>query len=274
MTSPTETYIDHCLKEGRIVRWPEKTMPIRVHIAPFRWYEKSKQQESHAYNGMVLQAMEQWSRISGGKVTFRVVNTLNESQIDVNWRRVDRTSLGHCEYLVNKNHQIYSAEIKIGISDGIIHAKYNDIDEVNHTIVHEFGHALGILGHSTHNHDIMYVPHQFGVVSVSPRDEATLRWLYRLPVGFSWEAYAHRHQLPKGTTVHDVLNHIDGKPLTTAKTISKTTPKIVVKENPKVLEHHHAILTQMGKFHLSTQNIMRPSSQKERVDQTPQPEPE
>lgn len=251
------TYIDQCLREEHIARWPDKAMPIKVYVAPFRWYEKSKQMESNAYQGMVLQALEKWAAVSNGKIAFRLVSTLNDSQMDISWRRVDRKSLGHCEYLVNKNYQIYSAEIKIGISDGLLHAKYNDMDEVNHTILHEIGHALGILGHSPYGQDIMYVPHKFGVTDLSETDKATLQQIYNLPVGFNWQKYAARHQLPTGSTIYTVLDHLKGKSVKNKKSSKKnsTNSDYKFKGNPKVLDHHHSILTQMGKFHLATQNI-------------------
>jgi hypothetical protein len=100
------TYLDACLKDGITVRWPDSAMPIRVYVAPFRWYEKSKQQESYAYNQMVYDAFSTWSRLSGELVRFQFVAGLDDSQIDLNWRRVDRKSLGHCEYLVNRQYQL------------------------------------------------------------------------------------------------------------------------------------------------------------------------
>ncbi len=43
---------------------------------------------------------------------------------------------------------------------------------------HDFGHALGIEGHSTNNQDLMSMYYGRGVIS--PNDAATLRYLYRL----------------------------------------------------------------------------------------------
>ncbi|MBK9769440.1 MAG: matrixin family metalloprotease [Candidatus Obscuribacter sp.] len=43
---------------------------------------------------------------------------------------------------------------------------------------HEFGHALGIEGHSTNPQDLMSMYYGRGVIS--PNDAATLRYLYCL----------------------------------------------------------------------------------------------
>ncbi len=250
----TRTYLDKCMKDGLLVRWPAKAMPIKVYVAPFRWYEKSKQMESTAYHRMVLEAMDKWSQISGGTVRFHLVGNLNDSQIDINWRRVDRTSLGHCEYIINKQSMIYSAEIRIGISDGLIHAKYNDFDEVRHTVLHEFGHALGLIGHSDHSADIMYVPHQYGVTSISERDMETLRWLYKLPAGFDYIEAGRHYKLPEPFTIHDVIDRMAG-----VTTKPKNRPDVPAppprKENPAALMEQHDILSEMNKFNLATQNI-------------------
>ncbi|HEY9688213.1 MAG TPA: matrixin family metalloprotease [Coleofasciculaceae cyanobacterium] len=249
------TYLDACLKEGLTVRWPESAMPIRVYVAPFRWYEKSKQQESFAYNQMVYDAFNIWNRISEDLVRFQFVAGLDGSQIDVSWRRVDRKSLGHCEYMVNQQSLLYSAEIKIGISDGLVHAQYNDMDEVKHTVLHEIGHALGLIGHSDGPGDIMYVPHQYGVVDVSPRDVETLQTLYKLPPAFDYTAMGNKFQLKHPFTFHHVLDHIEGRSSQedSGSVIDFIPPP--PPEAPEVLQTQHDILSYMGRFHLATQNI-------------------
>jgi hypothetical protein len=203
----------------------------------------------------VYDAFDTWNRISGDLVRFQYVAKLDDSQIDINWRRVDRKSLGHCEYMVNDQSLIYSAEIKIGISDGLLHAAYNSMDEVKHTILHEIGHAIGLLGHSDHPDDIMYVPHQYGVTSLSVRDVETLRTLYTLPTAFDYLAMGRKFELKEPFGLHDVLDHIEGRirhedSAQAIDFIPKPPP-----ENPEVLEQQREILSHMGKFHLATQNI-------------------
>jgi predicted Zn-dependent protease len=247
------TYLEDCLKDGLTVRWPDSAMPIKVYVAPFRWYEKSKQNESFAYNQMVFDAFDHWSQVSNGKIRFQYLAQLDGSQIDVSWRRVDRKSLGHCQYMVNQQSLLYSAEIKIGISDGIVHGQYNDMDEVKHTILHEIAHALGLIGHSDAPDDIMYVPHQYGVTSVSPRDIETLNTLYKLPTAFDYLAAGRKFELKEPFTLEDVLNHLEGRKPEQGQRIDFIPPP--PPENPQALMQQHDILSQMGKFHLATQNI-------------------
>lgn len=272
----SRTYLAECLKDGHLTRWPDNAMPIQVYIAPFVWYEKKKQQESLIYRQMVLDALNAWQRATDNHVRFSVVSQLNQSQINFKWRRVDRRSLGHCTYETDNLFRLFSAEIQIGISDGLLHARYQDAGEVQHTILHEIGHALGLVGHSDGAGDIMYVPHQYGVHALSPRDIETIRWLYRLPVGFDYRAIGKKYKLPPGFTLDDVIHRIEariqGVPVEDPAP-DETTPHPAPEgeanaasppafstgapaaHRTRSLEEQHAILSEMGRFYIRTQNI-------------------
>lgn len=248
------TYLDACLKDGLPLRWASTNMPLLVYIAPFRWYEKTKQGESYAYNQMIIEALQTWSQVSEGRISFQQVPTLNDSQMDIKWRRVDRKSLGHCVYNWDKENRIYSAEIEIGISDGLLHARYNDMDEVKHTILHEIGHALGLVGHSPYGDDIMYVPHQYGVTSLSARDVETIKCLYDLPLGYDYKFDVNRLGLPQHTTIDELVAHQKGWKESVPQAVKSAKP--AQPEDPAALERQQELLYQRGLFYLQTSHLM------------------
>lgn len=172
------TYVSESLINGRLMRWTY--MPLNVYVAPMKFYSKAG--EDYKYRGMVKRALEEWQRATKGKVSFRVVDTLLDSQVNIEWKRVERKALGYCNFAYDAQQRLYGAEVSIGLTEGKVHADYMDENEVYHTILHEIGHAIG-LGHSHNKKDIMYTPHQRGINSVSSGDVLTVNWLYKLPQG-------------------------------------------------------------------------------------------
>lgn len=189
-------------------------MPLNVYISPMKFY--SKQGQDHLYQGMVIKACQEWERVSQGKVKFNIVDNLLSSNINVEWRRIDRKALGHCQFSYDANNRLYGAEVSIGLSDGVMCQRYMAEEEVYHTILHEFGHALG-LGHSPYDTDIMYTPHKYGVISLSKRDITTLQWLYKLN---------------QGTTVSDLVS----KYKFASEYPDEIITKVILQNNPSEFE--------------------------------------
>ncbi len=178
-----KTYLNECLQRNMLMRWSERMMPLTIYVAPFRWYQaQGSEAAQYKFRGMVIDALNMWCRASDGAVSYHIVDKLHDSMINIDWRRVDRSSLGNCNYNFNAQGMLYSAEVQIGLSDGVIHQDYMNEGEIRHTVIHEIGHALG-LQHSPFRNDIMYVPHQYGIVNATERDKMTLKWLYKLPLG-------------------------------------------------------------------------------------------
>ncbi len=255
------TYLQDNLKDNRIVRWPENCFPLKFYIAPFRWYAKSGN-DSYKYQALVKRALQEWEKVGGGKVRFKVVNTLNESQINLDWKRVDRKALGHCYFHFDNNSRLYSAEVQIGLSDGILHHQYQDENEVYHTILHEIGHALG-LGHSTYDTDIMYTPHKYGVVSLSPRDALSVQWLYKLPYGTSVKELAQKHNM-NTDNIDDVILKI----ATEGKSHAFDDVKNSIRLPQKDLMQEQDKLAEIKKYNLGLQNIQISENVQEYLQKT------
>ena len=199
------TYVAESLKNGRIMRWT--FMPLNVYIAPMNFY--SKQGQDMKYRHMVIRALEEWQKATRGKISFKVVNTLLESNVNIDWKRVERKAFGHCYFSFDGANRLYGAEVAIGLTEGLVHADYMDESEVYHTILHEIGHAIG-LGHSHNKADIMYTPHQRGVNSISQGDVLTVNWLYSLPQGATTAEVASRYGIG-GSDIDEIITKFINK---------------------------------------------------------------
>lgn len=202
------TYLDECLQRGIIVRWPIGAMPIKVFISPCRWYA-SKGSDNYTYKAMAKKAFDDWAAASDGLISFEFVSTLYDSQINLEWKRVERKSLGHCQFSYDSKRRLFSAEVSIGLSDGVLHGDYQNMQEVYHTILHEVGHSLGI-GHSPFKDDIMFVPHQFGVGQLSETDKKTLQWLYKIPAALTAEEAIRRMCNEPFTSLDEMVMYKEG----------------------------------------------------------------
>lgn len=244
------TYLQENLKDGRLIRWPDHCFPLKFYIAPFKWY--AAQNEAYKYHQMVMDALRTWEQASNGKVKFQIVNVLTDSQINLEWRRVDRKSLGYCYYHFDNSARLYSAEVQIGLSDGILHAKYMDETEVYHTILHEIGHSLG-LGHSPNKEDIMYTPHQYGSVNLSQGDVTSIQWLYRLPCGACAEEIGRAYSMNVKNIDDMILELLTNKPQSEFERVKNT-----INIPSKDLLDEQTRIAELKKYHISLQDIKIP----------------
>lgn len=240
------TYVSESLKNGRLMRWT--FMPLKVYVAPMKFYSKAG--EDYKYRGLVKRALDEWQKATKGKVSFQITDTLLESQINIEWKRVERKALGVCNFFYDAQHRLYGAEVSIGLTDGLVHADYMDENEVYHTILHEIGHAVG-LGHSPNKKDIMYTPHQKGINKVSAGDVLTVNWLYRLPQGATVAEIASKYRTG-GSDIDEIIAKVmEG----TAKSeFERVKSDISSKPKRDLLEEQENIAN-LKKYGLTLQNL-------------------
>ena len=63
------SYLSDSLNKDTIIRWPESSMPLKIYVAPFRWY-KAKEQ-AYSYKQMVFDALNIWKKASNNKISFK-----------------------------------------------------------------------------------------------------------------------------------------------------------------------------------------------------------
>ena len=83
------------------MRWT--FMPLKVYVAPMKFYSKAG--EDYKYRGLVKRALDEWQKATKGKISFQITDTLLESQINIEWKRVERKALGVCNFSYDiRNH--------------------------------------------------------------------------------------------------------------------------------------------------------------------------
>lgn len=223
-------------------------MPLNVYIAPMNFY--SKVGEDYKYKGMVKRALEEWQRATKGKVSFKIVENLLDSQINIEWKRVERKALGYCNFSYDGQQRLYGAEVSIGLTEGKVHADYMSESEVYHTILHEIGHAIG-LGHSPNKKDIMYTPHQKGINSVSNGDVLTVNWLYKFPQGATVSEVSSILKTG-GSDIDEMIAKVMEDKVATSE--NKQTTKSYSAPKRDLLEEQENIAN-LKKYHLALQNL-------------------
>lgn len=161
--SAGDNYIENALDGGKVTRWNTGKMPIKLYI-----------EKNDLYFSEVRRAMEAWiSKVENSPLSYKLVDTPEQANIrvlfvDEIFKKTGKAMITGLATPYIKGHILEYYEIKL-----------IPYDMIFATALHEFGHALGIQGHSSNENDIMYAETN-QKTTLSRRDINTISLLYTL----------------------------------------------------------------------------------------------
>ena len=189
--SANRDYFDYItlFSQGRITRFTQ--MPIRVYISPVL--------KESPYLPEIRYAMQAWHTASDGDIQFEETETPQNTDIRVSWgytglltdfqdtrlgsaeltRLKDTTQTVEPDQAVSASSPAFTVEVILMLEGDATIGELSQ-EEMRTVCLHEFGHAIGLWGHSPHPGDISYPTAT--AQQPTPRDIATLRRLYRTPL--------------------------------------------------------------------------------------------
>ena len=167
--------------EHVVLRWKEHQMPLRVYLPP---PPPGAASDPEAVLEAVRDGVTDWTdAASPGVPSFRFVDEPGAADIPVVWE-AEPTGwfIAHCVYDLNLRQR------RFGVARILVTTRYQgreaSLDELYSTVLHEMGHALGLIGHSPDRGDAMYrTRSERPARGPSLRDRATLARLYAAPIG-------------------------------------------------------------------------------------------
>ncbi|NLF83683.1 MAG: tetratricopeptide repeat protein [Candidatus Gastranaerophilales bacterium] len=184
-----ENYIQNALENGLITRWNTNKMPIKLFI------ERATDVPGYQnyYYASIKRASDDWEKgVMGGLIKFVLVDSPEKADIKLFFVVKIDLATGN-KYIPGiatpktMQNRLLSYEIKLATQKPDGHPL--SANEMHALALHEFGHALGIRGHSSKVTDIMYPEGNFNLVSkgmkLSERDINTITLLYTLDADIS-----------------------------------------------------------------------------------------
>ncbi|HNB23069.1 MAG TPA: tetratricopeptide repeat protein [Candidatus Melainabacteria bacterium] len=182
--------LDYCgaiSEAGRFYRWPPNRLPIKVWVSTGEGVPGYKPE----FRAGFFDALNSWMKAGQGRLQYVLVDSKEQADLTAEWTGdpYDVKPTGHnveqgvCLLASVDRHKdcidIDRADIRILTIDRQSQQPLSD-EEMKKTCLHELGHSMGLQGHSTNNHDIMF----FSMSNtnwpvLSKRDRATLFMIYQ-----------------------------------------------------------------------------------------------
>ncbi len=146
----------------KLLRWEQ--FPVSVYFERDAHY-------SPVWQTIALQGFDQWIEVFNPHIRYVVVDDPAQAQITVRFNPANADGRVDFEYYPSSG-VLTKAEMTIGV-------RGNNTTDIRSVAAHEFGHALGISGHSTDPADMMYPTYVSNVpLQLTQRDINTLKTAY------------------------------------------------------------------------------------------------
>ena len=164
-----DSYFRNVCKNGKLIRWNKKSMPLNVYI------EDSKNVPEY-YREVVMSAYQAWQRASEGLVRFNFVESAAEADMKCYFKSTEnKNSIGVHAFSINGD-TIKDSTIIFNKVDNKGYS--HDSKQLFSSALQEIGHSLGLTGKSPSIYDVMYPIGTKFNTEITPRDLKTLALLY------------------------------------------------------------------------------------------------
>ena len=146
---------------------------LRWQVFPLRVFFIQDAENTAARRTLAIQGFDEWVKATKNGVTYKVVSKESDANVTVDFFTYSNGStLGYTNLYDYKESKTLSfADVNIGVTGD------NRNDGI--TATHEFGHALGINGHSPDSADLMYFEgNDTGCGCITPADLNTILTVY------------------------------------------------------------------------------------------------
>ena len=226
-------YIEQVPTDKKIMRWSK--FPITVAIV-----NNSRTDIPPYYKNEILRALYQWQS-SSGFLKFSQTNNPQDANILVEIKKLpDNVCQGNvCQFVLGTTTPLYKGKflqkMNIVLYDKNPQGKFFTEKQIFNTILHEMGHALGIMGHSYNQGDIMYMSADHNDIYAEDRsyfqylsdnDINTVTLLYRLIPDITNSENINTNNLVYAPIVLGTEEDITNRKLTEAKNYIKNAPDL------------------------------------------------
>lgn len=179
-----DNYLAEALAPGG-GRWDENRMPLRIFIADGRGKEGYKDE----FIEVLKKSFADWCEAAQGKVSVSYADSPEKADITCKWTARVQDLANPAEggqafvQMTAAQKKIIHADLLLLTRNENLPASSSPASYMRLVCLHEIGHALGMVGHSSQPGDVMFSVMNYGsaLKDLSERDRKTIMDLYSSP---------------------------------------------------------------------------------------------